>query len=68
MASRVRIYCTKDAARGLWIRLKEACPASCFSVNQILLTFASKESDVIATRSSNIDYLPEAAEVTNSVL
>ena len=34
LASRVPVYGTKDAGRGLWLRLKYTCKQSTFSLNQ----------------------------------
>ena len=76
LASRVPIYGTKDAGRGLWFRLKNTCKQFKFSLNQILptlFTFRDEESRIIAVMSSNVDdllygYLPEGAKAMNSVL
>ena len=76
LASRVPIYGTKDAGRGLWVRLKSTCKKFNFSLNRILptlFTLRNEESKIIAVMSSNVDdllfsYLPEVAEATNSVL
>ena len=38
LASRVPIYGTKDAGRGLWIRLKNTCKQFHFPLNRILPT------------------------------
>ena len=38
LASRVPVYGTKDAGRGLWLRLKNTCKQFKFSLNQILPT------------------------------
>ena len=38
LASRVSVYGTKDAGRGLWLRLKNTCKQFKFSLNQILPT------------------------------
>ena len=76
LASRVPNYGTKDAGRGLWLRLKYMCKHSKFSLNQILptlFTLRDDESNIIAVVSSNVDdllygYLPEGIEAMNSVL
>ena len=76
LASRVPNYGTKDAGRGLWLRLKYMCKHSKFSLNQILptlFTLRDDESNIIAVMSSNVDdllygYLPEGIEAMNSVL
>ena len=59
-ASRVPVYGTKDAGRGLWLRLKNTCKHFKFSLTQILPTlFALRddESRIIAVMSSNVDDL-----------
>ena len=76
LASLVPVYGTKDAGRGLWLRLKSTCKQFNFSLNQIrptLFTLRSEESKIVAEMSSNVDdlfcgYLPEGAEAMNSVL
>ena len=76
LASRVPVYGTKDAGRGLWLRLKNTCKEFKFSLNQILptlFTLRDDESRIIAVMSSNVDdmlygYRPEGDEVMNSVL
>ena len=76
LASRVPVCGTKDAGRGLWLRLKNTCKQFNFSLNQILptlFTLRNEESKIIAVMSSNVDdllygYLPEGAEATTSVL
>ena len=75
-ASRVPVYGTKDAGRGLWLRLKNTSKLFKFSLNQILptlFTLRDDESRIIAVMSSNVDdllygFLPEGAEAMNSVL
>ena len=75
-ASRVPVYGTKDAGRGLWLRLKNSCKQFKFSLNQILptlFTLRDDESKNIAVMSSKVGdllygYLPEGAQATNSVL
>ena len=76
LASRVPVYGTKDAGRGLWFRSTNTCKQFKFSLNQILLTLFSlrdDESRIIAVMSSKVDdllygYLPEGAKAMNSVL
>ena len=76
VASRVPVHGTKDAGRGLWLRLKNTCKQFHFSLNRILptlFTLRNEESTIIAVMSSNVDdllygYLPEGAEAMNSVL
>ena len=76
LASRVPVYGTKDAGRGLWLRLKNTCKKLKFSLNQILptlFTLRDDESRIIAVMSSNVDdllygHLPEGAKAMNSVL
>ena len=76
LASRVPVYGTKDAGRGLWLRLKNTCKQLKFSLNQILptlFTLRDDESRIIAVMSSNVDdllygHLPEGAKAMNSVL
>ena len=76
LASRVPICGTKDAGRGLWLRMKYMCKQFKFSLNQILptlFTLRDYESNIIAVMSSNVDnllygYLPEGIEAMNSVL
>ena len=76
LASRVPVYGTKDAGRGLWLGLKNTCKQFNFSLNQILPSLFSlrdDESRIIAVMSSNVDdllcgYLPEGAKAMNSVL
>ena len=76
LASRVPVYGTKDAGRGLWLRLKNTCKQFKFSLNQMqptLFTLRDNESRIIAVMSSNVDdllygYLPQGAEAMNSVL
>ena len=73
LASRVPVYDTRDAGRGLWLRLKNVQTVQ-FSLSQILptlFTLRNEESKIIAEMSSNVDdllycYLPEGA--ANSVL
>ena len=58
LASRVSVYGTKDAGRGLWLRLKNTCKQIKFSLNQILptvFTLRDDESRIIAVMSSNVD-------------
>ena len=60
LASRVSVYGTKDAGRGLWLRLKKTCRQFKFSLNQILptlFTLRDDESGIIAVMSSNVDDL-----------
>ena len=55
LASRVPVYLTKDAGRGLWLRLKNTCKLFNFSLNQILptlFTLRDDESGIIAVMSS----------------
>ena len=74
LASRVPVYGTKDAGRGLWLRLENTCRQFNFSLNQILptlFTLRDDESRILAVMSSNVDdllygYLPQA-EAMNSV-
>ena len=76
LASRVPVYGTKDAGRGLWLRLKNACKQFKFSLNQILptlFTLRDDESRIICVMSPNVDdllsgSLLEGGEVMNSVL
>ena len=76
LASHVPVYGTKDAGRGLWLRLKSTCKQFNSSLVQILptlFTLRNEESKIIAVMSSNMDdllygYLPEGAEAMNSVL
>ena len=76
LASRVPVCGTKDAGRGLWLRLKNRCKQFKFSLNQILptlFTLRDDESRIIAVMHSNADdllygNLPEGAEGMNSVL
>ena len=75
LASHVPFCGTKDAGRGLWIRLKDSCRASGSSSNQLLptlFTLRNDDSEIIAVMSSNVDdvlysYLTKGAEVVNSV-
>ena len=58
LASRVPVYGTKDAGRGLWLRLNNTCKQCKFSLNQILPTLFTRrneESNIIAVMSSNVD-------------
>ena len=60
LASRVPVYGTNDAGRGLWLRLKNTCKQFNFSLNQILptlFTLRSEESKIIAVMPSNVDDL-----------
>ena len=60
LASRVPVNGTKDAGRGLWLRLKDTCKQFKFSLNQILptlFTLRDDESKIIAVMSSNLDDL-----------
>ena len=76
VASRVPVYGATNAGRGLRLRLKNTCKEFQFALNQILptlFTLRDDESSIIAVVSSNVDnlldgYLPEGAEVLNSVL
>ena len=76
LASRVPVYCSKDAGRGLWLRLKNTRKQFKFALNQSLPTLfrlRDDESRIIAVMSSNVDVLlygnlPEGAEAMNSVL
>ena len=59
-ALRVPLYGTKDAGRGLWLRLKNTCKLFNFSLNQFLptlFTLHDDESKIIAVMSSNVDDL-----------
>ena len=59
-ASRVPVYGTKDAGRGLWLRLKNTCKQFKCSLNQILqtlFTLRNEQSKIIAVMSSNVDDL-----------
>ena len=66
MASRLPVDGTKDARRGLWLRLKNTCKQFKFSLKQILptlFTLRDDESRIIAVMSSDVDdllygYLP----------
>ena len=76
LASRVPVYGTTYAGRGLRLRLKNTCKEFQLSLNQILptlFTLRDDESRTIAVVSSNVDdllygCLPEGAEVMNSVV
>ena len=76
LASRVPVYGTTDAGRGLRLRLKNTCKTVQFSLDQILptlFTLRNEESKIIAVMSFNVDDwlygdLPEGAEAMNSVL
>ena len=45
LASRVPVYGTKDARRGLWLRLKNTCKQFTVSLNQILPTLFTHRDD-----------------------
>ena len=75
-ASRVPIYGTMVAGRGLCLKLKNTCKQVNFSLNRILptlFTLRREESKIIAVMSSNVDdllygYHLEGAEALTSVL
>ena len=57
MASRVPVHGTKDAGRGLKLRMKNTWKQFKFSLNQILptlFTLRDDESSIIAVMSSNM--------------
>ena len=76
LASRVPVNGTKDAERGLWLRLKSTSKPFKFSLSQILptvFTLRDDESKIIVVMSSNVGdllyrSLPEGAEAMSSVL
>ena len=76
LVSRVPVYGTIDAGRGVWLRLKNTCKQFKISLNQNLpdlFTLRDDESRIIPVMSSNVvdflyGYLPEGAEAMNSVL
>ena len=76
LASRVPVYGTKDARRGLWLRWNSTCKQFNVSLKQILptlFTLRNEESKISAVMSSNVNgllhgYLPEGPEAMNSVL
>ena len=75
LTSRLPVYGTKDAGRGLWLRLKNTCKQFGCSLNQILptlFTLRDDDSEIIARcllmwTICCMAILPEGAEVVNSV-